>query len=158
MKKLTGSACSLIVVIALMLAAIGLSQKLEYSASKLLPLIIGGFVLILSIIALVMETLAGSGQDAVAKNVETAAEKDAGNRRKVYLGMAGWIFGFAIAIYVFGFMISTPVFVGAYMKRHGSAWPGVVATAGIFSVIFYGLFNVALQADLYSGRLLMWLE
>ena len=158
MKKLTGSACSLIVVIVLMLAVISLSQKLEYSASKLLPLIIGGFVLILAIIALITEFLSGSSQDTSTERVKaTTEEKDADNRRKVYLEMGGWLFGYAIAIYLFGFMISTPVFVGAYMKRHGSGWPSVVITAGIFSVIFYTVFNVALQADLYSGRLLMWL-
>ncbi|MFH1488704.1 MAG: tripartite tricarboxylate transporter TctB family protein [Pseudomonadota bacterium] len=157
MRKITGSIFSLVVVLVLMLAAILLSLRFEYAASKLLPLTIGGTVLILTIIALVMEILAGSGQDARSEKGKTAEGEDAPNRGKVYLGMAGWIFGFALAIYVFGFMISTPVFVGAYMKRHGSGWPGVVITAGIFSVIFYIVFNVALQADLYSGRLLMWL-
>ncbi len=156
MKRLTGSACSLIVVIVLMIALLSISEKMEYSASKLLPMIIGGTVLVLSIIALFLEILTGSGQNSVPEKTETAGE-DAGIRRKVYLGMAVWIFGYALAIYLFGFMISTPIFVGAYMKRHGSGWPGVVLTAGIFSVVFYVVFNVALQADLYSGKLLIWI-
>ena len=156
MKKITGSACSLIVVIGIVIAVIALSRKMEYPASKLLPIIIGVTVLILATIALVLEILTGSVQNAAADKRE-GAEGDADNRRKVYLGMAGWLFGYAIAIYVFGFMISTPVFVGAYMKRHGAGWSGVVATAAIFSVIFYAVFNLALQADLYQGRLLMLL-
>ena len=157
MRKRTGSICSLIVVILLALAAMLLSRNLQYPASKLLPLIIGGIVLFLAVVALVLEIRSGLAQDDAAEKADPEAEAEAASQKKVYLGMAGWIFGFAIAIYVFGYMVSTPFFVGGYMKRYGSGWPGAIATAGIFSVIFYLVFDVALQADMYRGRLFLWL-
>ena len=157
MTKRTGSICSLIVVILLASAAMLLARNLQYSASKLLPMIIGAIVLFLSVVALVLEIRSGLAQDDAAEKADPEAEEEAAHQKKVYLGMAGWIFGFAIAIYVFGYMVSTPFFVGGYMKRHGSGWAGAIATAAIFTVVFYLVFNVALQADMYRGRLFLWL-
>ena len=54
-------------------------------------------------------------------------------------------------------MIAILVFVGAYMKQHGSRWLAVVTTAVIFTGIMYAVFNAALKADLYKGQLPMWL-
>ena len=159
MRKLRGSSYSLILVIVVMLAFIGLSLRLVYFASKLLPLLMGGIVLLLAVIALAREIKAGhSLEEATVTTSETGVgEKNSAEAGK-YSGIAAWIIGFFLSIYVVGFMIATLLFVGAYMKRHGSKWPATVITAVIFTGIIYAVFNLAFKADLYKGQLLMWLD
>ena len=159
MRKLSGSSYSLILVIVVMLAFIGLSLKLEYFASKLLPLLMGSIVLLLAIIALAREIKAGhSLEEATVTTSETGVGEKNGAEVGKYSGIAAWIISFFLSIYVLGFMITTLLFVGAYMKRHGSKWPSTVITAGIFTGIIYAVFDLAFKAELYKGQLLMWLD
>lgn len=158
MRKLRGSSYSLIFVIVVMLAIIGLSLRLEYFASKLLPLLIGSIVLVLAVIALAREMKAGhSLEEVTTTNVEmVAGEKTSAEVRK-YSSIAAWIIAFSLSIYVVGFIIATLLFVGAYMKRQGSKWLETVISAVIFTGIIYALFDLVFMAELYKGKLLMWL-
>ncbi len=159
MRKLSGSSYSLILVMVVMLALIGLSLRLEYFASKLLPLLMGSTVLLLAVIALAREIKAGHSLEeaTVAAGKTGVGEKDSAEVG-IYSGIAAWIIGFFLSIYVLGFMIATLLFVGAYMKRHGSKWPETVITAVIFTGIIYAVFDLAFKAELYKGQLLMWLD
>lgn len=159
MIKLRGSSYSLIFVLVVMVAFIGLSLKLEYFASKLLPLLMSNIVLLLGVIALAREIKAGhSLEEATASTSETDVGEKNSAEVSIYSGIAAWIFGFFLSIYVMGFMIATLLFVGAYMKRNGSKWPATVITAVIFTGIIYAVFNLAFKAELYKGQLLMWLD
>ena len=157
MRTLRSSAYSLIVVIVLILAVIGLSLRLAYFASKLLPLLIASMVLILAVIDLVREIKT----EHSPKATETTAKTGVGGKTSVkaskYFHYLGWLVGFSLAIYVVGFLIAIPLFVGAYMKRHGSNWLSTVTTAILYTGIIYAVFDLALKTDLYKGKLLMWL-
>jgi hypothetical protein len=157
MIKLSGSSYSLIVVLVVMLAVIGLSLKLEYFASKFLPLLIGSVIFVLALIALVGEIKAGVSIEVTTSSSETDVEEKTSYDDRKYSPMAAWIAGFFLSIYLVGFIIAAPLFVGAYMKRHGSKWLSTVITTGIFTGIFYTVFNLALKADLYKGQLLKWI-
>ena len=146
MRTLNSSSYSLIAIIILMLAVMALSLKMAYFSSKLLPLVIAGMVLFLALIDLARELK--KKPDAAAKTTEKVGR---------YTQYLAWIFGFFLAIYVAGFMIAIPLFVGAYMKRHGSGWPATVITAFIYTGIIYAGFELALKTDLYKGKLLMWI-
>ena len=159
MRKLRGSSYSLILVMVVMLAFIGLSLRLVYFASKLLPLLIGSIVLVLAAIALAREIKAGhSLEEGIATTNETGVGEKTSAEVGKYSGIAAWIIGFFLSIYVLGFIIATLLFVGVYMKRHGSKWPETVITAVIFTGIIYAVFDLAFKAELYKGQLLMWLD
>jgi len=160
MRKLSGSSYSLIVLLIVMLVIIGLSMRLEYLASKLLPVLISSIVFILAFIALVGEIKAKNRHDI--ETTENTIEKGLGGKvtseaKKYLLIIAAWIIGFFLAIYVIGFVIAGPLFVGSYMKRYGSSWLSTIITTGIFAVVFYTVFNIVLKADLYKGQLPIWL-
>jgi|TARA_B100000315_G_scaffold217695_1_gene218487 hypothetical protein len=157
MKIPSGSQWSLIVIIILMLIAVVSSMNLEFFASKLLPVLISTVILILAVIALVLEIKAGRRLGAPASGGETEVEGGTGAEAMIFLGMAAWIFGLALSIYLVGFMISIFLFVGAYMKRHGSNWFSVIITAGIFTGVIHVVFDLALKTDLYKGQLPIWL-
>ncbi len=158
MKLPNGSQWSLIVVIAVMLIAIGSSLSLEFFASKLLPILIGTVVLILALIALVVEIKEAPRLGAPASGGETEFEGGTAAEVRIFLAMAAWIFGLALSIYLVGFIISAFLFVGAYMKRHGSSWFSVILTAGLFTGVIHVVFNLALKTDLYNGQLPLWLD
>ncbi len=153
MRRLSGSAYTLIVVMAAMPAFIVLSMRMEYYASKFLPILVGSIVFVLAAIALARDISAARSPEKTATADKISAKEGAIK----YLYVAAWIIGFAIAIYLVGFMIAIPFFVGAYMKRHGSGWLTTVITAIIFTGIIHAVFNFALKADLYTGILFRWL-
>ena len=159
MKKLPGSSYSVILVAIAMLVVIGSALRLESFASKLLPLIIGSMVFLLAIIGLAREIRVGYSLKGTAVS---ASEGGTGEKKKntgvlEYSGISAWILGYSLSIYLLGFLIATLVFVGAYMKRHGSNWFETVMTAVIFTAIIYAVFDLAFNTDLYKGQLLMWL-
>jgi bacteriorhodopsin len=157
MRTLRSSIYSLIVVIVLMVAVIGLSLRLAYFASKLLPVVIASMVLLLAVIDLVMEIKAEHSPKAPETAAKTGAGGKTGVKASKYFRYVSWLVGFSLAIYMVGFLIAIPLFVGAYMKRHGSHWLGTVTTAILYTGIIYAVFDLALKADLYKGKLLMWL-
>ena len=144
MKKLSSSAYSLILVAIAMLGVIGSSLRLLSFASKLLPLIIGSIVFLLAIIGLAREIKAGVSPEATAVS---ASEGGVGEKKKntgvlEYSEISAWILGYAVSIYLVGFLIATLALVGAYMKRHGSSWFETVMTAVIFTAIIYVVFDL----------------
>ena len=155
MKALRGSSYSLMVVILGMLAVIGISLRLEYFASKLLPLLIGSIVLVLAVLDLARELTAGRRLEAAPVGGSRERGEAIGVEVRQYLRYAAWTVGFLLAIYFVGFMLAIPAFVGAYMKQHGSKWPGTLITAVAFTVVIYMVFNYALKANLYRGQLLI---
>lgn len=156
MRTLRGSSISLILIIAVMLVVLALALRMAYFATKLLPMTIAVLVLILAVIELARGIKAGNGSGAPATAGKGKGRTDPPvSKDLLYLS---WVVGFFLAVYVLGFLIATPIFVGAYMKRHGSNWLASVATAIIYTCIIYVVFDFALQANLYEGRLPIWLN
>jgi hypothetical protein len=111
----------------------------------------------LAIIGLAREMKAGVSRErtAASDSEETGEKKVVGVRQ--YSGISAWLLGYALSIYLLGFLIATLGFVGAYMKRHGSTWFETVMTAAIFTAVIYAVFDLAFNTDLYKGQLPMWL-
>lgn len=158
MRKLSGSSYSLIVVMIAMIFFMAMSLPLALLGSKFLPLLFGSIVFALSAIAL-------------AKEIKTRPEMKIGEATKVtgkkeiirgavngYLRIAAWILGLTVAIYLLGFLIATLLFVGLYMKLHGSKWYMALISAVVFTLIMHALFNIALKADLFPGEIFRWLS
>ncbi|MFC1893793.1 tripartite tricarboxylate transporter TctB family protein [Chloroflexota bacterium] len=67
--------------------------------------------------------------------------------------MGAWLVGFALFIYLLGFLIAVPLYTLFYMKQRGSRWLGAFVTAVLFTAIIYIVFEVALGVILYKGVL-----
>jgi Tripartite tricarboxylate transporter TctB family len=65
-----------------------------------------------------------------------------------------WIVSFFFAIWLFGFIISIPIFVISYMKSHGARWRAAILYGCVTLIVVYGIFDWALEIKLYRGLLL----
>ena len=67
-----------------------------------------------------------------------------------------WVVGYVVAIYVFGFLATTPVYIFLYMFLHGrksvriSALSAIITTAAIW-ITFEYLFHYPLYPGLIFG-------
>jgi hypothetical protein len=155
LRKLSGSAYSYILIIVAMLVVIGVSLKMQYFASRLLPFLIGSIVLVLAAVALLKEIREGPSPKPGAGSAGAGPGGKTAFSARDYLRVAAWVVGFLLALYGVGFIVATLLFVGAYMKCHGSSWTGAIITPVIFVGLIHLVFNFALHADLYKGQLLM---
>ncbi len=155
--KLKGNAYFLMIIMAVVLAMIIMALQMEYYTSKLLPLIIGGFVFILAAIGLVGEIVSREKPEAAATGDEDAREAKAKEGLRIYLPISAWILGVSAAIYLVGFVIAIPVFILTYMKSHGIKWTISIISTIVTIAVIYGAFEVALGVDLYQGQLVKWL-
>ncbi len=151
--KIRGSSYFFMVIMALMLIVIGLSLSMESFESKLLPLVIGSAVFILSALGLWREILAGNQQEVTVTEGDITRVEKAKESWRGYLLAGAWVVGFVLGIYVLGFIVAIPVFVLSYMKSHGIRWLVSIAFATITTVLIYGVFEFALGVDLYWGLL-----
>jgi hypothetical protein len=159
MRKLSGSAYSLIIIMALTIFFMVLSLELGSFGSKFLPLTIGSVVLILAVTALAKEIKKVPIQETNTNaSSEPGEKKNARNEAVGYLRAAAWIVGLALGIYMIGFTIATFVVVGLYMKLRGSKWHMALITAVIYTGVIFAMFNIWLKADLYSGEIFKWLS
>lgn len=149
----------LIILMASMLVIIGLSLTMAAFKSKLLPIMISSTVLVLAAIGLKQEISARDKPEsatAADKEEESGAE-DTEKGLRSYLPVWAWLIGFALAIYLLGFLVAMPLFVLAYMKKNGIGWLMAIISAILTSVFVYGVFELALSVELYRGLLFTWL-
>ncbi|MFC1980600.1 tripartite tricarboxylate transporter TctB family protein [Chloroflexota bacterium] len=151
--KLRGSSYFLIIVMAVILAVIIISLRMEHLESKLLPLIFSSIAFILAGVALRSEILARSKPETTVTGEEGARE-EAGVGLRRYLLAGAWVLGFFLAIYLVGYIIAIPLFIFAYMKSHNTGWLATIIFTVLTPAIIYGIFELVLEVDLYPGLLL----
>jgi len=157
MKKLSGSSYSLIIIMVVMLVIIGLSLRLHYVASKVLPVGVSIIVFVLAAVELWKGISARSGVEATVIESEASAKEKAGIEGRKYLPIGAWLAGCCLAIYLIGFIIASLLFVLLYMKWYGSRWVTAIISAVLFTGIIYSVFELILEVDLYPGLLRTWL-
>ena len=70
-----------------------------------------------------------------------------------FAATTAWIGGFALIIWLFGFVIGLPLFVLAYVKTYEEGWLWAIILPVIMFLIVYVGFGLLLQSPLYEGRL-----
>lgn len=142
--KLRGASSYVLIAIAL-IAVVFFVVSLSYHSykSKLLPMIFSGIIFILAVIQLWQESKQGQKQKKDKKK----------EHWRPVLAHATWIVGFALGIYLAGFVAAIPVFVLAYTKSHGGKWLGSIIFAVLLAGFCYGAFKYLLNVDLYPGAL-----
>lgn len=139
-KKLTADSYSYIAVIIIGLVIIALSVGMPYYESKLLPLIFGGGILVLSVIGL-------------WRNIKTQSSESVGIKLGQLLPLA-WMVGFLLVAYLLGFLIAVPLFILSFMKTHGIGWRKTIISSIITTAVIFAIFEIAMGLELHRGLLL----
>ncbi|MFC1979563.1 tripartite tricarboxylate transporter TctB family protein [Chloroflexota bacterium] len=156
--KIRGSSYFLMVTMAVMLAMIITSLRMEHFALKLLPLIVGIAVFVLAAIVLCRNISAKDKSRAVAAGGEIAEEEQADKMWRQYLPAGAWTVGFFLAIYLFGFIVAIPLLILSYMKSYGVGWLVSIILTVVIPVLIYVAFELVLRVDLYPGLLFTLLD
>lgn len=136
--------------------------------ARLIPLVVATPCLIFSVAQFVME-LVGKGKrkgrsieddlfhgmmDKV--HLEIPVEADVPKKKrdrslKPFLKIVGWILAFYASVFLFGFMITIPLYTIVFMLLHGERWLTAGACAlGTWAVIYVS-FSVIAQITLHEG-------
>ncbi|MBI4320520.1 MAG: tripartite tricarboxylate transporter TctB family protein [Chloroflexi bacterium] len=151
-----GSVYFLVGIIVVMAAMVLVSLRENRLEAKLLPVGVGGAVILVSAVEL-SSTLRKNKQKAKVAGEEA---KDAGSttaNTRGYLIAGAWTVGFVLAIYVLGFTLAIPVVTAGYIKSYGATWLVAIATGIISGALIYGIFEYALKVGLYGGLIPGWL-
>ena len=152
MRKLNGTAFVYTGVIVVASVFIIGALLMEELSNKLLPLLIAVPVLALAAVGLVREILAS---DRTEKTGEGAVETKALQPPvRGYLIVAGWIIGFFVAMYLFGLLIASFLFVLSYMRTHSIKWLTAAISAVLVPAAVWATFSFALDILLPQGLLL----
>ncbi|HOG47692.1 MAG TPA: tripartite tricarboxylate transporter TctB family protein [Anaerolineae bacterium] len=128
-------------------------QLFAYDSLKttLVPAVACGLILVLGAVQLRGELIAGAtaqAGDAAAKQTNT----------RYFVGFC-WLVGYAIAVYLIGFMGGTFLFLLLFFGLSGKhTWlkSGLIAALG--TAVFWLSFVYWLQTDLWSGIVVRWLN
>ncbi len=147
--KLKPSTYFAIALMILMVAVIGKALTFRYYQSALIPVIFGGMVFILAAIQAVREITGKAPEPSENKpKFKEGIEYTKGMGTGVF---SAWFFGLALAIYLFGHLIATPLFSLAYVKWRGRSWGKAIACGVCITAFLYVLFPVAFRTELYQG-------
>ena len=153
--KMTGSAYFLVVIIVIMAVVFGVSVNMEFRDLKLLPLVLSIFVFVLASVALIRELRSEDG--STEEEVRKAGVGVLQIIRPHLIGYS-WLAGFFVAIYLFGFLVATPMLVLSYMRTHNGGWLTAIGLGLLLPVFAYLVFDFLLGIDLYQGVVFAWLH
>lgn len=125
-------------------------------ALRLLPLVFGSVVFVLTAIGIWRETVEDKKQ-TTAPESKIEANKEAYEDWSGQLLNGAWILGFLIGNFVLGFIVALPLFILFYMKWLGTRWTVAIIFAILTTAFIYAIFELVLRVDLYKGLLLTWL-
>ena len=86
---------------------------------------------------------------------ETGIGEEVAESWRQYLAIGAWGAGFYVIIFMCGFLIAITLFILSVMKYSGTRLWVAILFAFITLVCVYGLFELALQVELYRGLLFM---
>lgn len=141
----------LAVFLVMMAVVFSVSYHFSYVQAKMAPMTISGLFIILSAIQLCRESRAAI-RDKRGSDPQAIPSKRPEIFRP-YLIQSLWMIGFAVAIFLLGFLVAIPLFVILYMRAHGANWPISFLISAATLVVMYVLFSAVLEVTLYPGLL-----
>ncbi|MBI2960702.1 MAG: tripartite tricarboxylate transporter TctB family protein [Betaproteobacteria bacterium] len=153
--KLSADARIYLFVLAVALFMVAWSLVADYRfESKILPVLVGGIVVLLATAGLWNEVRAHKPHEA-ASDAGSAFARESWRGYSVHFG---WLAGFLLAIYFVGYHLAIPIFVFLYTRRLGSGFLPAAVSALTVSVFIYAAFELALEVKLYRGLVFAWLS
>jgi hypothetical protein len=159
MKKLSPTGYFLIFVILGMTVFFVTSLNYEELQVKLMPLLMSGFTILLSLIALVQDIRSGS-KAAMPTDEDGDVIEDADKRGTTigdYFKAFGWFAALIVSVYFLGFILATPLWMLAYLGKTGMQGWKAALFGVVLTIIIYLVFTVVLQVQLYQGMAGGWL-
>lgn len=165
MSKFNGNQVLSFVVYAVMLtlALTFVFGSLVYPGRlRLVPLVIGIPTVLLLVYIILMDinpklfSLArNKGEDGTEAGAPSEPSVNSGQWQRV-ITIYGWIVGFFIGVFIFGFYIATPLFLVSFLIKESQTKPmrALWVTAGV-SILFLLVFYVLLDIPLWPGILPM---
>ncbi|HSF57051.1 MAG TPA: tripartite tricarboxylate transporter permease, partial [Candidatus Binatia bacterium] len=128
--------------------------------AALFPWVIGLPVLLLAVYIFVQDTLRSTRKVKVDEyRFYTEPEVDPAVARQRTLVIMGWIVGFFLAIWAFGFVAASAIATLAYLKLGaGERWPITLAISAACWLFFFGVFDYALQLPFPTGSVFEWVR
>jgi putative tricarboxylic transport membrane protein len=144
-------------IVLIFAGALWQSRNFGYRAG-LFPWGILSPVLAMAIAQLVLE-LTGKTTRAIGGESEMPADLSGDAVFSRTLSIIGWIVGFFVVIWLFGFSLAVPITTFLYLKIAGrEKWPVTILTTLASWLIFYGLFEYSLSIPFPDGQLFLWLK
>lgn len=147
--KMTGAAYMLMIFMALMVALVAYSLGMAHYKSKLLPVVLGSAVFLMS----GLELWRTMTRRKPARSAEEAEESEKKSSWSGYLSNGAWLTGFILVTYLLGFLVAMPLFLISYTRWLGTRWLTAIVIAAATSGVMYGVFEAAMQIELYRGVL-----
>ena len=119
--------------------------------TRLLPLVIGIPGVVLCLVQVVIDGMAGHRTRA-----DTSLSPSPGVIREVVL--LGWFLGFLLAVLCFGFLFAAPVMIFAFLyvdQREPLRLSAIMSVAGF--AVLYLVFETILELILFRGLVTEWL-
>lgn len=152
----------LIVILAIVLFFAGTLFTYQGLKPILVPAISCGIIIVLGIAQLFKELSESAKQTGTAgENSKTAEadEKEAKHKNKKYLAGFSWLVGYALGIYLIGFIYGTFLFIILFIRIDGGrSWLKSGTVAVLVTAAFWVSFVYFLQTDLWSGAIFNWLN
>ena len=125
----------------------------------LFPWAIGFPVLALIIVQFIMELLGKGSKSSDDHLTEAGPELPANVVNRRTAGIFGWILGYFVAIWLFGFSIGGPLCAFIQLKiSYRERWLLTLILTACTWVFIYGLFDRILHVPFPQGQLLVWLK
>lgn len=149
---------SFFLIFILLLVALtgGMAAGFGRYEAMLAPLLLSICIFVLGVIELLRELRSKDKElqpiedDEEIRPTVVSAADESGQVRRFFIAL-GWIGGFALGIYVFGFFLSSLLIAVGYLKVRGQSW----LSAGIFALCFTGalyiVFEMGFRSNLYRG-------
>lgn len=118
----------------------------------LMPRIVSFIVLFLSVAGLIKSLVDDrKSSDESRKFVQIFKPEEV----RPLLEMGGWLAGFILCIYFFGFYPAIFAFAFAYTKRRKRTWITAIVFSVVLTLVLYVLLRYGFSARLYEGQLFM---
>ena len=147
--KIKPSSWFLIAILFVMVAVVVNSLTFKHFESAFLPLVLAGSIILLGAIELWRELSKGN-------ETEQGDEKAPLMRKGTgFYPLMGWIVGFAVAIYVLGYLIAIALFLISFLLSEKFGWAKTIIIALATTATIYVLFEVLLRSGLWKGLIFL---
>ncbi len=145
-------------IIVVFICALWQSMRFNVRAG-LFPWAIGFPVLALVIAQLITELLGKGSKSSDDHSTEAGTELPGHVVNRRTAGIFGWVLGFFVAIWLFGFSIGGPLCTFIQLKiGYRERWPLTLILTGFTWVFIYGFFDRILHVPFPQGQLFVWLK
>jgi hypothetical protein len=80
---------------------------------------------------------------------------ETGKQRQKTMALIAWLGGFALLIWLVGFIIGMPLFMLVYVKMKGEGWRWAIILSVTMFLIVYAGFSLLLKIPVYEGMLFL---